>query len=140
MWLTLVLVGCVNAHKPQLPTITLVVGGHEVVAEVADDPQERQQGLMYRKGLGEDAGMLFVYPRPSTRSFWMENTQIPLSIAFIREDGTVATIKDMVPFDRTSVPSEAVVLHALEMPQGWFAEHDVHPGTSVEGLPGPSQD
>ncbi len=125
-------------HRHQLETLSLVVGEHEVTAEVADEPLERQQGLMYRKGLPRDGGMLFVYSTPAPRSFWMENTQIPLSIAYIRVDGTIATIKDMVPFDRTSVPSDAVVLYALEMTQGWFEEHEVGPGTKVQGLPGPS--
>jgi uncharacterized membrane protein (UPF0127 family) len=130
---------CTSASmRPQLDVLDLVVGGHNVTAEIADEEHERQKGLMYRKGLGKDAGMLFVYPAVKQHSFWMENTQIPLSIAYIREDASIATIKDMTPFDKTSVPSEAVVLYALEMTQGWFAAHEVQPGDRVEGLPGPS--
>lgn len=124
--------------RPQLDTLDLVVGGHGVRAELADEPGERAKGLMYRKALGTDAGMLFVYPMTQERSFWMENTQIPLSIAYITEGGQVATLKDMTPFDRTSVPSDVPVLYALEMTQGWFQAHEVQVGATVTGLPGPS--
>ncbi len=139
MWLALALACGTGAAKPQLETIELHVDGHTVRAELADEPAERAQGLMYRKALGRDAGMLFAYPETAHRSFWMENTQIPLSIAYIRADGTIAAIKDMTPFDRTSVPSGAPVLYALEMTQGWFSEHDVQVGDRVGGLPGASK-
>ncbi len=128
-----------GAARPQLETMSLDVDGHPVTAEVADDPGERHKGLMYRKALDEDSGMLFVYPGEAPRSFWMENTQIPLSIAYIRADGTIAAIKPLVPFDRTSVPSGAPVLYALEMTRGWFEAHQVQTGDPVKGLPPPSQ-
>ncbi len=137
-WVSLVACGA-GAAKPQLDTIELVVDGHEVVAELADDPAERAKGLMYRKALGTDAGMLFAYPETAQRGFWMENTQVPLSIAYIRHDGTIATIKHMVPFDRTSVKSDVPVLYALEMTRGWFEDHEVQVGDRVTGLPGASE-
>jgi hypothetical protein len=139
MWLATVVGACtLGAARPQLDRLDLQVDGHSVRAELADEPGERSKGLMYRKALGKDAGMLFAYPETGHRSFWMENTQIPLSIAYITEAGSIATIKDMTPFDRTSVPSEAPVLYALEMEQGWFSAHEVRPGDQVVGLPGPS--
>lgn len=138
MWMTLLIACGAGATKPQLETLSLVVDGHGVRAELADEPSERSLGLMYRKALGTDAGMLFVYPESQERGFWMENTQIPLTIAYITEDGRIATVKDMTPFNRTSVSSDVPVLYALEMIQGWFVDHDVQVGDRVTGLPGAS--
>ena len=101
-------------------SIPLIVGGKQVAAEVADTPQERAIGLMGRASLAPDAGMLFVYPDEAVRSFWMKNTRIPLSIAFINDDGKVLQIDDMRPFDLTSVPSRFVVRYALEVDKGWY--------------------
>jgi uncharacterized protein len=126
-------------HQDRLPAITLDVGGHAVRAEVADTPDTRAQGLMYRDSLGDDAGMLFVYPAPERASYWMENTRIPLSIAFVSEGGSIVRIRDMKPLDRTSVPSGQPVLYALEMNQGWFARKGVEVGARLTGLPGPSE-
>jgi len=135
--LLLLAAGCL--HQDRLPAITLDVGGHAVRAEVADTPETRARGLMYRDSLGADAGMLFVYPAPERTSYWMENTSIPLSIAFVSAGGEILRIRDMEPFDRTSVPSGRPVLYALEMNQGWFAAKGVAEGERVEGLPGPSE-
>ena len=139
MWLLLSLACGPGAAKPQLDTLPLVVDGHRVTAELADEPAERSAGLMYRKALGTDAGMLFVYPSSKTRSFWMENTQIPLTIAYITGEGRIVALKDMTPFDRTSVSSDTPVLYALEMEKGWFEAHDVQVGDQVTGLPGASE-
>jgi uncharacterized membrane protein (UPF0127 family) len=82
--------------------------------------------------------MLFVYPDARPLSFWMENTSIPLSIAYLTPEGAILNIEDMVPFDRDSVPSEGPALYALEVNRGWFERHKVGVGDVVTGLPGPS--
>jgi uncharacterized membrane protein (UPF0127 family) len=116
--------------------LELEVGGKPVSAEVAACPQSRNHGLMYRMGLAPDCGMLFVYPDSALRSFWMENTYIPLSIAFIDEAGIILNVEDMAPFDRNNVGSEGSAVYALEMVQGWFDDNQVGPGRKVSGLPG----
>jgi uncharacterized membrane protein (UPF0127 family) len=102
--------------------------------EVARTEDEITRGLMGRDSLAPDGGMYFVYPsaKEDVRYFYMKNTRIPLSIAFIRADGTIATIKDMQPFDETLVSSEVPVKDALEMSQGWFAEHKIEVGDRAE--------
>jgi uncharacterized membrane protein (UPF0127 family) len=122
--------------KPQtLPITRIKVGGHPVDAEVAATPPERQLGLMYRFNLPSDRGMLFVFPRPEPLSFWMRNTFVPLSIAFIDADGRILNIEDMAPRDETGVPSRGAALYALEMRKGWFADRGVVAGARVTGLP-----
>tara|TARA_Y100000310_G_C20609462_1_gene777247 strand:- start:633 stop:1067 length:435 start_codon:yes stop_codon:yes gene_type:complete len=118
--------------------LELEVGGKSISAEVACCPQTRNQGLMYRAELGPNCGMLFAYPDSATRAFWMENTFIPLSIAFINEAGTILNIEDMVPLDRNNVQSNGDAMYALEMEQGWFNENHIGPGYGVTGLPGRS--
>ena len=116
--------------------LELEVGGKPVNAEVAACPKSRNQGLMYRMGLSPECGMLFVYPDSAPRSFWMENTYIPLSIAFIDEAGIILNVEDMVPFDRNNVWSDGDAVYALEMVQGWFDANQIGPGRKVTGLPG----
>ncbi|OHB72488.1 MAG: hypothetical protein A2W23_02785 [Planctomycetes bacterium RBG_16_43_13] len=99
--------------------------------EVADEDGERQHGLMFRKGLSKDDGMLFIYDNPHILSFYMKNTLIPLSIAYIRADKTIISIHDMKPLDETSIESEEPAKYALEVRQGWFKEYDVKPGYIV---------
>ena len=119
-----------------LPTAQLQILGHAVTVEVADDPTERARGLMYRKELAADAGMLFVYAEEGARAFWMKNTSLPLSIAYIAADGTIVSIAEMTPFSTISVPSEGAALYALEVNRGWYDSHGVTAGGSVSGLPG----
>lgn len=119
----------------QLPTLTLMVDGHPVVAEIADSPAEREIGLMHRKKLEPDHGMLFVYPEERMRGFWMKNTVIPLSIAFVASGGRVVHVAEMKALDETVVPSEYPAMYALEMEHGWFAAHAVLPGAEITGLP-----
>ena len=118
--------------------LELEVGGKSISAEVANCPQTRNQGLMYRAELGTNCGMLFAYPDSAPRAFWMENTFIPLSIAFINEAGIILNVEDMTPLDRNSVSSTGDAVYALEMVQGWFDENHVGPGYDVTGLPGHS--
>ncbi len=129
-----------RAHaQPELPTVTLAIrtsGGEEVEvrAEVADERAERQTGLMGRTELAPDAGMLFVFGRERDLSFWMRNTLIPLSIAYIADDGRIVDIKDMEPLDDEppSYASAEPAKYALEVNQGFFAERGVEVGDTVE--------
>ena len=118
-----------------MPTTKLTVGSEVVTVEVADDGEERAMGLMFRDRLAENTGMLFVYPDARERSFWMKNTRIPLSIAFIDETGTIRSMAEMKPLDETMTRSGAPVPYALEMPGGWFPEHGLKVGDKVTGLP-----
>jgi uncharacterized membrane protein (UPF0127 family) len=122
--------------KPQsLPTTRIQVGAHAVTAEVASTPEQRTLGLMYRFSLPADRGMLFVFPAPEFQGFWMRNTFVPLSIAFIAADGTILNVEDMAPHDDSRHPSQGPALYALEMRKGWFAERHLGAGTRVTGLP-----
>ena len=118
-----------------LPNVTLTIGAHKITAEVAATPEERAQGLMNRFSLQPDNGMLFVFERPEPLAFWMKNTFIPLSIAFISADGKIINIEDMKPQSEESHWSKGPALYALEMKKGWFAERGIGPGTAVRGLP-----
>lgn len=123
-----------------LEQIALVVGESPVVAEVADTPPLRSQGLMNRPSMAPGHGMVFVYPDERPRSFWMKNTLLPLSIAYIDQRGVIVHMADMMPLDESPVPSMQPAMYALEMPQGWFDSHGVAVGMSVQGLPGASQE
>lgn len=109
------------------------VGGVPLEVEIADTPRSRQTGLMFRERLPENEGMLFVFERVDYLSFWMKNTLIPLSIAFIDADGKIVQIEDMEPLDeQTHHRSVKPVLYALEVNQGWFKRHGVNVGDQVE--------
>jgi uncharacterized protein len=122
-----------DAGTSDLPTMTIDASGGkevEVRVEIADGPFEQQRGLMYRTSLGEDRGMLFVFQREQPLSFWMKNTRIPLSIAYIDSKGRITDILDMKPLDDKPphyVSSEPVQ-YALEVNQGFFDEHGVKVG------------
>ena len=122
--------------KPQsLPVTNLKVGPHPVAAEVASTPEQRTIGLMYRFSLPADHGMQFVFPEPQLLAFWMRNTYIPLSIAFIDAEGRILNVEEMPPRSDATHPSRGDALYALEMRKGWFAERGVGPGARVTGLP-----
>lgn len=131
------LLACALGSPGVLPTTTLEVGGERIRVEVADDAGERSIGLMYRDALGADDGMLFVYDDERERSFWMKDTRVPLTIAYLDASGTIVSLADMQPLTRTPVPSGRPARYALEMNRGWFAAHDVKPGDRVAGLPAP---
>lgn len=117
-----------------LPTIDLSINGHRVVAEVAATEAERNTGLMRRFSLRPDHGMLFVFVAPRPLSFWMKDTYIPLSIAFIGPDGRILNIEDMAPRTETTHASRGPALFALEMKKGWFAQNGIVKGDRVDGL------
>lgn len=118
--------------RPTLRRETIRLGDTELVVEIADTPELRQRGLMHRRSLPENRGMLFVFDREEPRSFWMKNTRIPLSIAYIGTDGTIKSILDMEPFDLRSHPSGRSVRYALEVNQGYFERHGIGVGDRVE--------
>ena len=103
-----------------------------ITVEIARTDEERSKGLMYRKKLPDGEGMIFVFDRDQKLSFWMKNTSIPLSIAFIASDGRIVEIKDMYPNDLNSVLSSRSLRYALEVPQGWFQRANVKPGDVVK--------
>jgi len=102
-----------------------------VKAEIASNQEDRTKGLMYRKKLPDGEGMLFIFESDQVLSFWMKNTYIPLSIAYIAYDGRIIDIKDMYPNDLNSVVSSRSVRYALEVPQGWFFRAGVRLGDIV---------
>lgn len=107
-------------------------------AEVAQTHHEQSTGLMFRQTMAVNEGMLFVYPVPQVRCFWMRNTVIPLTIAFIADNGTIVNLKDMQPLDERSHCSIKPVRFALEMNQGWFDQRSIKPGFKLLGLPATS--
>jgi uncharacterized protein len=122
------------AVAAQLPTVELAIDGHRLIAEVAATDTTRTTGLMHRFSLQRDHGMLFVFKEPQPLSFWMKNTYVPLSIAFIGSDGKIVNIEDMAPQTEATHPSRGLALYALEMKKGWFAERGISAGQAVSGL------
>ena len=123
----------------ELPTTALSINGHKITAEVAATPETRTTGLMNRFSLKPDHGMVFVFERAEPMGFWMKNTFIPLSIAFIGANGRILNIDDMAPQDESTHPSKGPALYALEMRKGWFAERGIVAGDTVVGLPAPKR-
>jgi uncharacterized membrane protein (UPF0127 family) len=137
--LPILLIGacCAAGCAPQTRSwpYDMELGGVPIHVEVARTDAERSRGLMYREKLGQDWGMLFVYPRAERLSFYMRNTKIPLSIAFLDDGRVVRDIQDMTPFDETLHVSKAPARYALEMEQGWFARRNVAPGSVAKFSP-----
>ena len=121
-------------HAADLPTVELTIGAHRLVAEVAATTATRTTGLMFRFSLQPDHGMLFVFDAPQPLAFWMRNTYVPLSIAYIDTNGRILNIDDMAPRTDDAHPSKGVALYALEMKKGWFADRNIRAGDRVEGL------
>jgi uncharacterized membrane protein (UPF0127 family) len=118
----------------QLPETHLTISGHPIVAEVAATDPDRTQGLMYRRMLPENRGMLFVFPQTAMHAMWMMNTYIPLSVAFLDESGVVVNIEDMEPHTRTTHGATRPARYALEANLGWFRKRGIKAGAKVEGL------
>jgi len=117
------------------PSDTIDVGGHSIKVEIAATPELRARGLMYRDSLGDDRGMLFVYPDEAPRGFWMKNTRIPLDIAYADGTGRIVRIAHMEPFDTNTTPSTYPAKYALEMNKGWFEAKGVAVGAVLADLP-----
>ena len=127
--------------QPPLPRVQLQAGIHLIQAEVAADDESRARGLMFRERLGPSAGMLFVFEAPGRQCFWMRNTKIPLSIAFLADDGSIVNVERMQPMTEDSHCSARPVRFALEMDQGWFEKRGLGAGSRLGGpkglFPGP---
>jgi len=122
------------AQAQQLPEIALAVNGHKLAAEVAHTDPARAQGLMHRRMLPENRGMLFVFTTTAHHAMWMMNTYIPLSVAFIDERGVIINIEDMKPHTQDTHPAAKPAKYALEMNQGWFGKRGIKPGAKIEGM------
>jgi uncharacterized membrane protein (UPF0127 family) len=122
------------AASAGMPEIPLVVNGHRLTAEVAATDGARAQGLMHRRILPENRGMLFVFRESAQHAMWMMNTYIPLSVAFLDERGVIINIEDMKPHTQDTHPAAKPARYALEMNQGWFAKRGIKPGARIEGL------
>ena len=118
-----------------LPTIELKAGMYRIQAELADTPKSREVGLMNRTSMPTNSGMLFVFEQKAGHCFWMNNTKIPLSIAFIADDGKIVNIEEMQAETTNNHCPKAAVRYALEMNKQWFSERVIVPGTSITGLP-----
>ncbi len=123
-----------SAEEPRPPSgqVWVIFGSDTVTAEVARTADQREQGLMDRTELGEDAGMLFVFETAEERSFWMANTVLPLDIAYMDPQFRIFTIKPMEPMSEELVESDGRAQYALEVNQGWFAEHGVTVGAQPQ--------
>jgi uncharacterized membrane protein (UPF0127 family) len=117
-----------------LPTTDLYVGMHRVVAEVAWRPADRATGLMWRDSMPENHGMLFVFQNHAIHCFWMRNTYMALSIAFLRDDGSIVNIEHMQPEQEDNHCPDEPVRFALEVNQGWFDQRHITEGQRVRGL------
>lgn len=122
-----------------LPVVPLTAGMYAIQAEVAATPEQRERGLMYRKSMPANAGMLFIFDEKAGHCFWMKNTDLPLSIAFLADDGSIVNIEDMAPQTEDNHCPRAAVRYALEMNKGWFAQKGIKPGARIGGLPRPRQ-
>ena len=120
-----------QAQERGLPRTTLQAGMHLIRAEVAGDVDSRARGLMFRERLGPNEGMLFVFEQPSTQCFWMRNTLVPLTIAFLADDGRIVNTADMEPKSEASHCSTEGVRFALEMERGWFAKRGLNRGDRI---------
>jgi uncharacterized membrane protein (UPF0127 family) len=124
-----------SSAQPTLPTVKLTVGIHVITAETAATNQARTIGLMHRDRLAPNHGMLFVFDTKSPQCFWMRNTKIPLTVAFIEDDGTIVQLENMAPQSDDSHCSQKPVRYVLEMEQGWFAKRGIAAGSKLAGLP-----
>ena len=127
------------AQEPQmdLPRVKLSAGMHLIDAQLARNTDERSVGLMYRKEMPQHEGMLFEFEQASQQCFWMKDTLLPLSIAFVADDGTVVNVDEMKPQTLDSHCSLKPVRYVLEMNQGWFAKRGIKAGYKLSGLPLP---
>ena len=137
LWMSaFVAFGASAQETPQsLAAVKLSAGMHSIRAELARTPDERSIGLMFRKAMPTNDGMLFQFDQAAPQCFWMKNTLLPLSIAFIDDDGVVVNIDDMKPQTLDSHCSAKPVRYVLEMNEGWFAKRGIKPGSRLQGGP-----
>ena len=123
------------AAEARLRTTTLRIAGHALKVEVAQQPAELERGLMFREKMGADEGMLFVFEAREYHAMWMKNTPLPLSVAFVDQDGTILNIEDMQPQTLDAHQSAGPSIYAIETNIGWFAKKKIKAGDKVVGLP-----
>jgi hypothetical protein len=136
--LAIALSGWCNAQTaPQmnLPRTTLIVGIHQIQAQLAQTPEQQATGLMFRTEMAPQEGMLFVFTSAKQQCFWMKNTLIPLTAAFVADDGTIVNLKDMQPQTTEAHCSAKPVRYVLEVNQGWFAKKGIQAGAQLRGAP-----
>ncbi len=119
--------------QTQLPRVQLRAGMHLIQAQVASTPNQRNVGLMWRREMGANEGMLFVFEQAGVQCFWMQNTLLPLTAAFVADDGTIVNLADMQPLTTDSHCSAKPVRYVLEMHQGWFAKRGIQAGHRLAG-------
>lgn len=124
-----------DAPQMNLPRVQLTAGMHRIDAQVAQTPDQRSIGLMFRKEMPQHEGMLFVFEQPSGLCFWMKNTLLPLTAAFVADDGTIVNLADMKPQTTDSHCASKPVRYVLEMNQGWFAKRGFKAGSKLGGGP-----
>ena len=122
-----------DSPQLNLERIKLAAGMHRLDVQVAATPEQRQIGLMFRKEMPQHEGMIFIFDQPAQQCFWMKNTLLPLSTAFIADDGTIVNIEDMKPLVLDSHCSAKPVRYVLEMNKGWFAKKGVQAGSKLQG-------
>jgi uncharacterized protein len=127
--------GAQDGPQSRLQTISITAGMHVIRAEVAQTPAQQMTGMMFRREMGSNDGMLFANSEAGVRCFWMRNTLLPLTIAFIADDGSIVNLADMAAQTEDSHCSEKPVRFALEMNQGWFAKRGIKPGFKLRGAP-----
>ena len=140
VWLVIGLAPSAATWSQELPQITLQrarlgAGIYQIDVQLALTPTEQQTGLMHRKDMAQQEGMLFVFPQPLTQCFWMKNTLLPLTAAFVADDGRIVNLVDMKPLSLDSHCSEEPVRFVLEMNQGWFARKNIKAGFKLSGTP-----
>jgi uncharacterized protein len=121
--------------QQKLAVLPLTAGMHVIQAEVAARDAEREQGLMYRRVMGPNEGMVFLFDAPASVCMWMKNTYLPLSVAFIDKDGKIINIEDMQPETLDSHCAKGLATYALEMNLGWFKQKNIKAGARISGLP-----
>lgn len=124
-----------NLPQTDLLRTKLSVGMYQIDAQVAASAEQREIGLMFRKDMPQHEGMLFIFENPSRLCFWMKNTPLPLTAAFVADDGSIVNLEDMKPYTTESHCSAKPVRYVLEMNQGWFAKKGVKPGAKISGRP-----
>lgn len=131
--------GCIRSDESGAEKLhTLTINSVKLNVEIVRTPEERQQGLMFRKSLPQDQGMLFIYEDSDIRNFWMKNTYIPLSLAYIDENCQIFQLVDMEPLEEKFYPSARPARFVLEVNRGWFERNNVKVGDTAKNIPGGS--
>ena len=124
-----------DTPQMNLQRVALSAGMHQIDAQVALNSEQRQIGLMFRKDMPQHEGMIFVFDQPTQQCFWMKNTLLPLTAAFLADDGTIVNLADMKPQALDAHCSDKPVRYVLEMNQGWFAKKGIKAGSKLQGTP-----